>query len=105
MHIELHMICMEKDELSELRNCLLLRFIDGGKESFLATYAYLANAAEEEKYSEFTKSIVFCLEQYEKYNLVTQIAIADLVKCYGFHLRKLDRERVINATSFREPVT
>lgn len=90
-------VLMEKDELSELRNCLLLRFIDGGKESFLATYAYLANAAEEEKYSEFTKSIVFCLEQYEKYNLVTQIAIADLVKCYGFHLRKLDRERVINA--------
>jgi len=74
-----------------------MRFIDGGKESFLATYAYLANAAEEEKYSEFTKSIVFCLEQYEKYNLVTQIAIADLVKCYCFHLRKLDKERVINA--------
>ncbi len=90
-------VLMEKDELSELRNCLLMRFIDGGKESFLATYAYLANAAEEEKYSEFTKSIVFCLEQYEKYNLVTQIAIADLVKCYCFHLRKLDKERVINA--------
>ena len=27
----------ETDELLELRNCLLMRFIDGGKESFLAT--------------------------------------------------------------------
>ena len=72
----------ETDELLELRNCLLMRFIDGGKESFLATYAYLANAAEKEKFSEFTESIVFCLEHYEQYNLVTQIAIADLVRCY-----------------------
>lgn len=66
----------ETDELLGLRNCLLMRFIDGGKESFLATYAYLANAAEEENYSEFTESIVFCLEHYKQYNLVTQIAIA-----------------------------
>ena len=43
-----------------------MRFIDGGKESFLATYAYLADAAEEEKYSEFTEAIVFCLEHYKR---------------------------------------
>lgn len=90
-------VLIEKDELSGLRNCLLMRFIDGGKESFLATYAYLANAAEEERYSEFTNSIVFCLEQYENYNLVTQMAIADLVKYYGYHLRNLDRGRIIKA--------
>lgn len=67
----------ETDELLGLRNCLLLRFIDGGKESFLATYAYIADAAEKKKYSEFTESIVFCLEHYEHYNLVTQIAIVN----------------------------
>ncbi len=87
----------ETDELLGLRNCLLMRFIDGGKESFLAAYAYLANAAEEENYSEFTESIVFCLEHYEQYNLVTQIAIADLVKCYGYHLKNLNEDRLINA--------
>ena len=87
----------EKNELLGLRNCLLMRFIDGGKESFLATYAYLANAAEEENYSEFTESIVFCLEHYEQYNLVTQIAIADLISCYGYNLRNLNGERMINA--------
>lgn len=87
----------ETDELLGLRNCLLMRFIDGGKESFLATYAYLANAAEEEKYSEFMESIVFCLEHYEQYNLVTQIAIADLVRCYGYCLRDLNIDRMINA--------
>ena len=74
-----------------------MRFIDGGKESFLATYAYLANAAEEEKYSEFTESIVFCLEHYEQYNLVTQIAIADLVSCYGYCLKDMNIDRMINA--------
>lgn len=74
-----------------------MRFIDGGKESFLATYAYLANAAEEENYSEFTEAIVFCLEHYEQYNLVTQIAIADLVRCYGYRLKDLNVDRMINA--------
>lgn len=87
----------ETDELLGLRNCLLMRFIDGGKESFLAAYAYLANAAEEENYSEFTESIVFCLEHYEQYNLVTQIAIADLVRCYGYRLKDLNIDRMINA--------
>lgn len=87
----------ETDELSGLRNCLLMRFIDGGKESFLATYAYLANAAEEENYSKFTESIVFCLEHYEQYNLVTQIAIADLVRCYGYRLKDSNKNRMINA--------
>lgn len=87
----------ETDELLGLRNCLLMRFIDGGKESFLAAYAYLANAAEEKNYSEFTESIVFCLEHYEQYNLVTQIAIADLVRCYGYRLKDLNIDRMINA--------
>lgn len=87
----------ETDELLELRNCLLMRFLDGGKESFLAVYAYLANSAEEENYSEFTESIVFCLENYEQYNLVTQIAIADLVRCYGYYLKDLNENRIINA--------
>lgn len=87
----------EMDELLGLRNCLLMRFIDGGKESFLSAYAYLANAAEEENYSEFTESIVFCLEHYEQYNLVTQIAIADLVRCYGYRLKDLNIDRMINA--------
>lgn len=87
----------EMDELLGLRNCLLMRFIDGGKESFLAAYAYLANAAEEENYSDFTESIVFCLEHYEQYNLVTQIAIADLIRCYGYRLKELNIDRMINA--------
>lgn len=87
----------EKDEMLGLRNCLLMRLIDGGKESFLATYAYLANAAEEENYSEFTESIVFCLEHYEQYNLVTQMAIADLVSCYGYCLKDTNIDRMINA--------
>lgn len=90
-------ILEETDELLGLRNCLLMRFIDEGKESFLATYAYLANAAEEENYSEFTESIVFCLEHYEQYNLVTQIAIADLVSCYGYCLKDMNIDRMINA--------
>ena len=86
----------ETDELLDLRNALLLRFIDGGKESFLAAYAYIVNAAEEENYSEFTEAIVFCLEHYEQYNLVTQIAIADLVRCYGYRLKNINKERIIN---------
>lgn len=49
--------------------------------------------ADDDPIAKFLKPI----QEHEKYNLVTQIAIADLVKCYGFHLRKLDRERVINA--------
>lgn len=93
----------ETDELLGLRNCLLMRFIDGGKESFLATYAYLANAAEEEKYFDFTESIVFCLEHYEQYNLVTQIAIADLVSCYGYDLKNKNINRIINAINVVYP--
>ena len=93
----------ETDELLELRNCLLMRFIDGGKESFLATYAYLANAAEKEKFSEFTESIVFCLEHYEQYNLVTQIAIADLVRCYGWCLKDMNIDRMISAINVVYP--
>ena len=93
----------ETDELLGLRNCLLMRFIDGGKESFLAVYAYLANAAEEEDYSEFTESIVFCLENYGQYNLVTQIAIADLVRCYGYRLKDLNMNRMINAINVVYP--
>lgn len=87
----------ETEELLGLRNCLLMRFVDGGKEQFLAVYAYLVNVAEEENYSEFTESIVFCLEHYEQYNLVTQIAIADLVRCYGERLTDLNTDRMINA--------
>ena len=87
----------EVEELSGIRNCLLLRFIDGGKEQFLASYAYLANAAEEKNYSEFTESVVFCLDYYKKFNLVTQIAIADLVRCYGCYLNRVDRKRIVNA--------
>lgn len=94
----------ETDELLGLRNCLLMRFIDGGKESFLAAYAFLANAAEEENYSEFTESIVFCLEHYEQYNLVTQIAIADLVRCYGYRLKDLNIDRMINAINAVYPI-
>lgn len=96
-HYSIDNVLEETDELLGLRNCLLMRFIDGGKESFLATYAYLANAAEEENYSEFTEAIVFCLEHYEQYNLVTQIAIADLVRCYGYRLKELNVDRMINA--------
>ena len=96
-HYPIDNVLEETDELLGLRNCLLMRFIDGGKESFLATYAYLANAAEEENYSEFTEAIVFCLEHYEQYNLVTQIAIADLVRCYGYRLKDLNVDRMINA--------
>lgn len=96
-HYPIDNVLEETDELLGLRNCLLMRFIDGGKESFLATYAYLANTAEEENYSEFTESIVFCLEHYEQYNLVTQMAIADLVRCYGYRLKGLNVDRMINA--------
>ena len=93
----------ETNELLGLRNCMLMRFIDGGKEAFLATYAYLANAAEEENFVNFTESIVFCLKHYKQYNLVTQIAIADLIKCYGHRLKTLDREKIINAINIIYP--
>lgn len=87
----------EKEELPGLRNTLLMRFTDGGKEQFMATYAYLANAAEEKNYLEFIESIVFCLEHYEQYNLVTKIAIADLIRCYSSQLADLSTDRIINA--------
>lgn len=74
-----------------------MRFVDGGKETFLASYAYLADAAEKKNYSEFTDSIVFCLEHYEYYDLVTKVAIADLVKYYGHDLKNVDPERLIKA--------
>lgn len=93
----LDFVLEETEELLGLRNCLLMRFVDEGKEQFLAVYAYLANVAEEGNYSEFTESIVFCLEHFEQYNLVTQIAIADLVGCYGDWLTGLNADRMINA--------
>mgnify|MGYP004538197255 CR=1 FL=1 len=90
--------CLEEtEEMLGIRNCLLLRFVDGGKEEFLAVYAYLANAAEEKNYSEFTEAIVFCLQHYEVFNLVTQISIADLVRYYGYELDEWDKNRMINA--------
>ena len=48
-------------------------------------------------------SIVFCLKHYKQYNLVTQIAIADLIKCYGHRLKTLDREKIINAINIIYP--
>lgn len=90
-------IFKENNEQLGLRNCLLLRFIDGGRESFLATYAYIADAAEKENYSEFTESIVFCIKNYKYYNLVTQIAVADLVRCYGDRLNESNLKQIINA--------
>lgn len=95
--IPIDFVMDETEEKTGLRNCLLMRFLDGGKESFLATYAYLANSAEEENYLEFTESIVSCLEHYKRYNLVTQIAIADLIRCYGSCLPNMCVDRMINA--------
>ena len=82
-----------------------MRFVDGGKEQFLPAYSYLANAAEEENYSEFTESIVFCLEHYEQYNLVTKIAIADLVRHYGDRMTDLNTDRMINAIDMSSHVS
>lgn len=90
-------VTKEVDELRALQNCMLMRFVDGGKESFLATYAYLANAAEEEDFLKFADLIVFCLKHYEQYNLVTQIAIADLVRCYGYYLKDVEKDLIISA--------
>lgn len=94
----------ETEEFLGLRSCLLMRFVDGGKEQFLPAYSYLANAAEEENYSEFTESIVFCLEHYEQYNLVTKIAIADLVRHYGDRMTDLNTDRMINAIDDVYPI-
>ena len=63
----------------------------------MATYAYLANAAEEEDFLKFADLIVFCLKHYEQYNLVTQIAIADLVRCYGYYLKDVEKDLIISA--------
>ena len=94
----------ETEEFLGLRSCLLMRFVDGGKEQFLPAYSYLANAAEEENYSEFTESIVFCLVHYEQYNLVTKIAIADLVRRYGDRMTDLNADRMINAIDDVYPI-
>lgn len=87
----------ETKEILGLRNCVLMRFVDGGKEQFLATYAYLANAAEEKNYSEFVDSILFCLEHYKQFNLVTKIAIADLISCYGNRIGRENINLIIDA--------
>ena len=84
----------EVEEYAGLRNCLLLRFIDGGKEQFLAAYSYIANSVEEKSHQEFVDSIVFCLENFKNYNLVTQMAIADLISLYGDRLSVQDSEKV-----------
>lgn len=87
----------ETKEILGLRNCVLVRFVDGGKEQFLATYAYLANAAEEKNYSEFVDSILFCLEHYRQLNLVTKIAIADLISFYGNRIGRENINLIIDA--------
>ena len=84
----------EVEEYAGLRNCLLLRFIDGGKEQFLAAYSYIANSVEEKNHQEFVDSIVFCLENFKNYNLVTQMAIADLISLYGDRMSVQDSEKL-----------
>lgn len=90
-------ILIETNELSLLRNVLLMRFNDGGKESFLSTFAYIADCAEEKNYLEFTESILFCLKKLGKYNLVTQLAIADLIRYYGNCLEDSEKKRINDA--------
>lgn len=90
-------ILIETNELSLLRNVLLMRFNDGGKESFLSTFAYIADCAEEKNYLEFTECILFCLKKFSEYNLVTQLAIADLIRYYANCLEDSEKKRVIDA--------
>lgn len=87
----------EVEEHAGIRNCLLMRFVDGGKEQFLAAYAYIANAAEEKQYSEFLDAIVFCLEYFSNFNLVTKIAIAELISFYGNRLPAQKAEKLKQA--------
>jgi len=93
--IPLEPIVKCKDIKAGIRNCMLMRFNDGGKEEFLATYAYIANCGEEHNYSEFSDSLLFCLEHFDCFNLVTQIAIADLLIRYGNNLDKENKDRLI----------
>lgn len=90
-------ILIETNELSLLHNVLLMRFNDGGKESFLSTFAYIADCAEEKNYLEFTECILFCLKKFSEYNLVTQLAIADLIRYYANCLEDSEKKRVIDA--------
>lgn len=90
-------ILIETNELSLLRNVLLMRFNDGGKESFLSTFAYIADCAEEKNYLEFTECILFCLKKFSEYNLVTQLAIADLIRYYANCLEDSEKKRIIDA--------
>lgn len=50
------------------------------------------------------QKITFLLERYEQYNLVIQIAIADLVRCYGYRLKDLNVDRMINAINAVYPI-
>lgn len=84
----------ETEEVEGLRNCLLTRFVDGGKEQFLAAYAYLVDRAEEKRYLEFTEAVEFCLKYFKRLNLVSQIAIADLLSRYSFKLSKVCQKRL-----------
>lgn len=90
-------ILIETNELSLLRNVLLMRFNDGGKESFLSTFAYIADCAEEKNYLEFTECILFCLNNFSEYNLVTQLGIADLIRYYGNCLEDSEKKRITDA--------
>lgn len=99
-NLEQHSIDFVSGETEEpigLRNCLLTRFVDGGKEQFLAAYAYLADKAEENRHKEFVESVNYCLEQFEHFNLVTQIAIVDLIKRYSFQLPEVCQKRLSRA--------
>lgn len=93
----------EPNNLNALRNCLLMRFIDGNKEVFLATYSFIADMAEEENLEGFTDSMVFCLSHFKHYNLVTQLAIADLVSNYGYLLDDSNSKRIIDAIDKNYP--
>lgn len=88
-------VCEECEELVGLRNSMLTRFVDGGKEQFLAVYAYLADKAQEKNYTEFTEAVDFCLKQFKCFNLVTQLAIADLICRYSFQLPNVCQKRLI----------
>lgn len=76
----------EVEKFEGFRDCLLMRFVDGGKEQFLSVYAYLADRAEEGDSTEFVEAMIFCLKYFKRFNLVTQLAIAHLVSRYGFQL-------------------
>lgn len=93
----LDFVSEEADEQDGCRNSLLARFADGGKEQFLSVYAFLVDIAEEKKYIEFTSAVSFCLEHFNNFNLVTQVAVADLLSSYSFQLPKECQKRLIQA--------